>query len=1483
MNGRNSFNFHKRKSVQINLRKNDLNISKINQQSKLNSSITSHRKRASNVSKISNRKSNNNLFYSNNKKTSLHSQNHKHLLNSFIYKYNNSTLDNENLDSKRRSLEVFESPTHKIFQMFNFKAKDNIVKQGNIENNNNYILNKSTRLNKIEKNIKNIINNMRKEIEKKEKISHMTNTISPKIMRNKLTSSQNLKIIFKIKKNKKTKISKNKNSSLLMKETDVLDYNGSFKKKFKRKRNKSFDYSEQQKKKIFKKIKNNIFKSSSQKNLFDNKSSLSEDIDLNYNDSNYSLHPNSNFIFVFDLLLIILNLYTFIIIPLNTAKNKDIRERGTIIEEFIHFSIDLIFLLDFIISFFRGYYNYEMKIIRDNKKIIFHYLKNYLFFDFLQGLPLYTMIRIFMKPTKKLFLGYTNAESILIAFLILIKPFKIFKIIGKKQNKALEDFYLYLSENYYLEQLMIFIIYFIIFFLFVHLFICLHLFFALQNYPNWITHINIINQSFFDKYIASFYFMITTMTTVGYGDIVCISFIERIYHIILLIIGTLLYTFLVSKLGNYLRDQSYEQIKLNKDLNILENIRITYPFMSYKLYSKIKSHLLSIFNKRKKTGISLLINGVPDAIKNNLLFKIYSKVINGFKIFKDVNNSNFIIQMLTSFIPIVLKKEEIIALEGEIIQNIFFVKDGKLSLEIGIDLNNPYKSIHKYLEINFIGISRQEEYNNYNPLKRVKSVISNMPEQNYNDLKEKIDNILLDNKKTLINNSIIDNNGISLDLGRLDFSGNDKEEDSDIQFIKIIDIRKNEHFGDIHLFLEKPCPFTIKVSSRISDLFLLRKYSAMNISSNFPNIWRRIKTKSYHNLVSIKKLTFKILKQYYNTHCYNKNIKETNFAFSLDATKNFASEFSTLENGPSLPNKITINKSQNMSINKSVNKNLNKTIIKRNARKNILEKIHIKPTKTKNSINKNKLFIGYNASLRKNSAETLTDNLNFSSDSFNDLNSNSNSAPSSNFKKEEENEEKDKFPLIINKNTFLNVHKNTDIKNILNKKSNDNFTFQADHQSNKFTVQSHNKLLELTKTYKNSTLIKSSDIIKTNLTNKQLSDKTINYKSLMKNETLKYNDNNNKEFLTLEDINKGFSKKIKNKLKKRKKIQRLKELLRLQRLKINKNFLDLYKSKIEKNNNIKINSNIIQIYIKNNLNSSISSDKKMFSQIIGNSSSNESSFSIIKNKNFNSKSLKIISLESFEINSCYKNINLLTKGKIIGNINIKNDFENLIQKYSNKINEDKFKNLSSFSPRNRINKNRKISFIINENQKKQTNRNEPITEDKNSISAKSKNKFISEEKFTFNKYYKSKKSELSTQKSPNNLVQNNKMSTKFLEKELEKIEALNEFQKNKIEFSNQGKINIKNEINIYNGNIIKTKGYFETENSDKKINENQDKINDDDNNINERGLTNSINAFNDYDKDNKIAFLNIKNPNSSKKIQTNNLEEKGSNKNCCIF
>jgi hypothetical protein len=263
--------------------------------------------------------------------------------------------------------------------------------------------------------------------------------------------------------------------------------------------------------------------------------------------------------------------------------------------------------------------------------------------------------------------------------------------------------------------------------------------------------------------------LVTTISTVGYGDIVCISFIERIYHIILLAIGTIIYTFIISKVGNYLRDESREQIKLSHDLHILENIRVSYPSMPFKLYFKIKSHLLNISNKRKKTGISLLINGIPDTIKIDLLFRIYAKIIKEFSIFKNVKNSNFIIQVLTSFIPITLKKEEILLLEGEMVENIIFVKDGRLSMEIIIDLKEPYKSIQHYIEVNFRDINRKD----LRALNKIKSANTLLSRNNinYKDLKHKIDNFLLDQQKKVNDNrSLIDHNGISANLGRLDFS-----------------------------------------------------------------------------------------------------------------------------------------------------------------------------------------------------------------------------------------------------------------------------------------------------------------------------------------------------------------------------------------------------------------------------------------------------------------------------------------------------------------------------------------------------------------------------------------------------------------------------------------------------------------------------------------------------------------------------------------
>ena len=1469
-------------SVKVGVRKKNINIPEI----ELN--FAKYPKRRYSISPKAGKISSDNNESPNNRNNSFYFNNmHKNKMNEIPFTTKRTSASqckkrksivNCNISPKRRSQEISYRKAQKFIQMYNMKIeKDKIERRKTIAN---MLANTkdNIQLNKIENNIKQAINNMRKEIEKK-KIRRMPYSVKPENIKKKLDSSPSLRLL-KLKGNKKNKRKRNFKNSVLMKKINIYDQSFTSNKKIKKKRNKSFEYTLQQKKNIIKRLKHKIYKNKNKLSIINLNSSINDEIENKDNSKGIAFHPNSYFILIFDMLLMISVIYTFVEIPLNVAKNKDIREVGPIFRETIHYIIDLIFFLDFIICFFRGYYNNEMDLIINNKKIFYNYIENNFLFDLLEGFPLYSLIRILMKQNKSIYVGYSQIESISITFLLLIKPLKIFKIIKRKNNKVIEELFMLVNENYNLERLFKFLIYFLIFFLFVHLFICLHIYFALQSYPNWLVHIDIINENFLAKYLASFYFLMTTMTTVGYGDIVCISFFERIYHIILLVIGTLLYTFLVSKIGNYLRDQSHEQTKLDKDLNILESIRITHPNMPFKLYSKIKNHLLTIFKKRKKIGISLLINGVPDAIKNDLLFKIYSKVINGFNIFKDVKNSNFIIQMLTSFIPIIFKKEEIIFLEGEIIQNIVFVKDGRLSLELVIDLNEPFKSIERYVENNFIGISREEELKNYNSNNGQKTTM-NLPEINYNDLKARINDIINSKKSTLIGNSRIDNNGISIDLGRMDFTQKEAEQSQlkDLQIIKIIDIRKNEHFGDIHLFLEKPSPFTLKAKSRIAELLFLRKNSAMFMSKNFQNIWRKIETKSFHNLVSIKKLTFKILKQYLNTHYYPRTEMETNTLLNLD--KNFISNISFSENYAS--HKVSLTRSNfNTSNIKSPIMNMNKSFnsLSKNSgnnNNNTLEKI-----KLQSSINKKKLFVGYNSHRKKNnSIEILNDNLDLSSDSLN-----SNSYPSSHFKlakifpqknnlenqpitiininQENEEEENDKVENLVNNRLFSKSYK----KNII-KKNNTNsaFSFKNDNQSSKFLKMTNRK--------------SSADLLYTGFDSKKQSDKTINCESFENQNTIKCsnkgientnNNNNDLDFLifTLEDVNKNFSKRIKKRLKKRKKIQKLKELLKLQKLKINKNLIELYLNQImlKQNSKTNIDSNISNRFIYDN--STYSSDMKQMSQILDSNSSEETSIQIQNSAKFKNNSLKIMVSESFQIKSSYTNINILTKGEIIRNINCKLYLENLIKQSFNKniVKDDLCK--SSYSIKTQNSKKSKIKIVKFRS-----------GFEKDSFNNNNNNRFLFDRLSSkFNKYKLSEKTlknyclNILEQNDKNN--KNKNFQRKF-EKDLEDIGSIKLFQNKKAQKSK-----------ILNDNKMEGKELLFGKKVDKK--NNGQVINDSCNNATDKVITSTLNALNEYekdkdnDKDNKLALLNQQNLNSYENvIQKNNIEKEKTNNNCIVF
>ena len=590
--------------------------------------------------------------------------------------------------------------------------------------------------------------------------------------------------------------------------------------------------------------------------------------------------PNSIIIFFFDFFLFITSVYCLFYIPLKMAKDECFCSEENKFNKVIMYFAEILYILDFCISFFRGYYNYQLKIILNSSKIFMHYLKTDCVFDFLEAIPIFTFNRFLCIKNKEVnyCFRYNMANSLIYLKMFKnIKIFKIFKVRNKQKNVTFNYFFDLFSENYFLEKLIDNLMDFFFCFLAFHFFVCLNIFLSKNTYPNWIVVNNVYDKSFYYKYIASSYSLIETLTTVGYGDLVCQSNLERIFQIFFLGVGVIAYSYLISSFGNLFKNESQSSIKYNNNMKILEEIRVDYPNMPYKLYNKIYNYIESRNMAEKKSDSNILTNSLPFNLKNALLLIMYQNDIKNFKFFKNCDNSNFIIQVLSAFVPATSKKLEILVYEGEMIEDIIIVKDGRLSLEAAIDLDDPENSIQNYFNINFQGITTAKEIKKLKESKESTSrIIQAKRTKDFDNAKNVLNNVVKKQANFLFNEvcddiSLLDKTknenkkeNQKLYHNATDFLKNEpiKNEKGNFKYIKILDIRKNENFGGLYMFLRRPSPLSLKVRSKFAELYLLPKKEVFVIAKNYGNIWSKIHKKDFHNMVSIKHQTFNILHKF---------------------------------------------------------------------------------------------------------------------------------------------------------------------------------------------------------------------------------------------------------------------------------------------------------------------------------------------------------------------------------------------------------------------------------------------------------------------------------------------------------------------------------------------------------------------------------------------------------------------------------------------
>jgi voltage-gated potassium channel Kch len=193
-------------------------------------------------------------------------------------------------------------------------------------------------------------------------------------------------------------------------------------------------------------------------------------------------------------------------------------------------------------------------------------------------------------------------------FLLLIKIIKVYKLIN--DNSTIDYISGILSQNEILDDHGGIVVTFFLIVFILNLTACLFIFLGINSYSSWIKYLNIQDESYLYIYLTSIYFIIVTITTVGYGDITGQTVSEIAFQIYLLIIGTIAYSFTISYISNYIIKTNKKSMTFKKHLEILKEIKMHHPYMEKSLYNEVLRNINNeqLYEKKDK---HLLFNCLP--------------------------------------------------------------------------------------------------------------------------------------------------------------------------------------------------------------------------------------------------------------------------------------------------------------------------------------------------------------------------------------------------------------------------------------------------------------------------------------------------------------------------------------------------------------------------------------------------------------------------------------------------------------------------------------------------------------------------------------------------------------------------------------------------------------------------------------------------------------------------------------------------------
>ncbi len=354
---------------------------------------------------------------------------------------------------------------------------------------------------------------------------------------------------------------------------------------------------------------------------------------------------------VWDVLMVFAVFYTALLIPYRMISGVDPFD-------FTYWIITIIFCSDIIINF-NTQLRVKVTLLTDRKSIAKQYLKSWFIPDFMAAFP--------FAPLMLLILGIQASGSILIQILMMLRLLRLLKLF--KVTETFKELQEIVSLPPALMRLSIFLFWFAL----------------IAHYMalGWIViGASEVHRSFFDQYLRSLYWCITTIATIGYEDYAPNkeSNIQIIYTMIVQVLGVGMYSYIIGNVATLIVNIDTARADF---LARMEQIR---NFMRLKkiptqTQNRVKNYYNYIWETRRSISKNDLLSEMPHTLRMEISLFLNREILQKVPLFNN-ESEVFVHEVIELLEPLVFLPGDMIIRQGEFGDCMYFLSSGEAEIQV---------------------------------------------------------------------------------------------------------------------------------------------------------------------------------------------------------------------------------------------------------------------------------------------------------------------------------------------------------------------------------------------------------------------------------------------------------------------------------------------------------------------------------------------------------------------------------------------------------------------------------------------------------------------------------------------------------------------------------------------------------------------------------------------------------------------------------